>query len=286
MDIQQYIKSGILEQYVLGDLSEAERLEVAAYAQQYPAIKREIETIEGALEQLAFSSSIVPPASLENKILQRIDATDKIPNSAKPHSPKPSRQVQGGRYFKFLSFLLVACLLASLAKLYQQNTRQSALLQERNELATGLANSEKDKTDLQKDYNILLTNCIENYKTTPIGTNYNPAASFKGSAVVYQDKNNATYYLSGDLPKNVANKVYQLWALDDVDGDGNFDAPVSMGLVDFATINKGDILSVDNPSANIKGAIVGYALSEEPENEPIANRNTPDDIKIYGVLKS
>ena len=49
-DIKAYIESGILELYVLGDISAEERLQVEDMAQKYPEIKAEITEIEKSIK--------------------------------------------------------------------------------------------------------------------------------------------------------------------------------------------------------------------------------------------
>ena len=57
IDIRDYIASGVLEAYVLGDISEKERAEVESFATLHPEIKQEKEAIEVALEQYALAQS-------------------------------------------------------------------------------------------------------------------------------------------------------------------------------------------------------------------------------------
>ena len=59
-DIKSYLESGILEQYVLGDLSNEEMLEVEQNSMIYPEIKSEIIEIESALLNYALYNSIEP----------------------------------------------------------------------------------------------------------------------------------------------------------------------------------------------------------------------------------
>jgi len=53
MDIQKYIQSGILEDYVLGLVSEKEALAIEQNIVQYPALKAELNQIEDALASYA-----------------------------------------------------------------------------------------------------------------------------------------------------------------------------------------------------------------------------------------
>ena len=67
-----YIESGILELYVLGQLSAPQQEEVQAMAAQYPEIKQEIDAIELVMEQYAMQHAVRPAEGLEDKILKSI----------------------------------------------------------------------------------------------------------------------------------------------------------------------------------------------------------------------
>ena len=75
MNSKEYIESGILEAYVLGSLSDAEKREVEKYASEFPEIKKELLLIESSLENFALLSSKTPPASLKEKISSAIFET-------------------------------------------------------------------------------------------------------------------------------------------------------------------------------------------------------------------
>ena len=72
MNSKDYIESGILEAYVLGSLSDAEKSEVEKYASEFPEIKEELFLIEQSLENFASLTSKNPSASLKNKISSAI----------------------------------------------------------------------------------------------------------------------------------------------------------------------------------------------------------------------
>lgn len=67
-----YIESGILELYVLGQLSAPEQAEVEEMAAKYPEVKQEMEAIEIAMEQYAVAQAVQPGEGLDKKILERI----------------------------------------------------------------------------------------------------------------------------------------------------------------------------------------------------------------------
>ena len=91
MDIQEYISSGVLEAYVLGDLSEQEVNEVERMAKQHPEIKDEIETIEEFLSDIAQKTAIQPPEGLKEQILDRLDQGEKL--SSESGHPKRTGKI-------------------------------------------------------------------------------------------------------------------------------------------------------------------------------------------------
>lgn len=69
MDVQKYIESGVLEQYCLGLLDEAEQAYLIQMAMLYPEVKAELTAIELAFEQLSAISAVEPPNDLKQGIL-------------------------------------------------------------------------------------------------------------------------------------------------------------------------------------------------------------------------
>lgn len=61
MKINEYIESGILEAYVLGSASEAERRELLYMKAKYPEIQEALFDIELGVEEIAQQMAIIPP---------------------------------------------------------------------------------------------------------------------------------------------------------------------------------------------------------------------------------
>jgi len=68
MDMEEYINSGIIQDYCLGLLTEAESRPVEQNAILYTEVKQEIESYLQALEQYATDCAIAPPVHIKNKI--------------------------------------------------------------------------------------------------------------------------------------------------------------------------------------------------------------------------
>jgi mannose-6-phosphate isomerase-like protein (cupin superfamily) len=77
MNIQEYIGTGIIEQYCLCILAEDQMREVEALSSQYPAIRAEIQDIEGSLEGYARAYAQKPPAELEETIWLTLENLNK-----------------------------------------------------------------------------------------------------------------------------------------------------------------------------------------------------------------
>jgi anti-sigma-K factor RskA len=71
-DIKAYIETGILELYVLGDISRAEKLQVEEMAEKYPEIRAEIADIERSLEAYALANAVQPAEHLREKVLNSL----------------------------------------------------------------------------------------------------------------------------------------------------------------------------------------------------------------------
>lgn len=78
MDIKAYIDKGNLEQYCFGLFDTELGDEVDALRLAYPEVRRELDEIELAIEQLALSQAITPRPQLKNKILSALFAEETI----------------------------------------------------------------------------------------------------------------------------------------------------------------------------------------------------------------
>jgi mannose-6-phosphate isomerase-like protein (cupin superfamily) len=72
MDLQDYINSGILEQYCLGLLDSDKANQVIGYCVRYPELQDELKSIEEALEKMAAEKALTPPLQLKEKVLARL----------------------------------------------------------------------------------------------------------------------------------------------------------------------------------------------------------------------
>jgi mannose-6-phosphate isomerase-like protein (cupin superfamily) len=76
MDIKEYIESGVLEEYCLGLLNEADRSFLIQMAMLYPEIKEELIAVELAMEQLASTNALKPGHGIKQRILNTLGFGD------------------------------------------------------------------------------------------------------------------------------------------------------------------------------------------------------------------
>jgi len=80
-NIQDYIASGILERYALGELSAAEQAAVEAQAASHPEIRAELEQVQEALGFYAEAHALTPPVGLRERVLNNVMAQIVAPAS-------------------------------------------------------------------------------------------------------------------------------------------------------------------------------------------------------------
>ena len=89
MNVNDILESGLLELYVLDELSATERLTVETWATQHPEVKTELTLIEKGIEQLALSQASPLRPGLKDDIISKIEK--EIQNKDLIH-PKPAEK--------------------------------------------------------------------------------------------------------------------------------------------------------------------------------------------------
>lgn len=228
-ELRKYIESGILELYVLGQLTAAECNEVEAMAVTHPEIKAEITAIEIAMETYAMENAIAPSEGIEERIIAQIS---KPTISKTPDETKVIPLHEGGNdnQIRMLRYALIACsilLVVSLGFLFSAhkdlnmaNSQIANLSLEKEQFATTVSKLEFDKAGME---NIIAMAESKEWATIKLaGVANSPAANM----LVYWNKTNKNILINHsamDLPQTDSSHEYQLWAL--VDGK-----PVSLGV--------------------------------------------------------
>ncbi len=214
MKVEDYIASGVLEQYVLGELSEEREAEVMSYAQRYPEVRTEIDLIEESLEEIARSLAIQPRKQVWDKI------ANKINDEKRDSQDKKSKKINFLRYGVAATFTLKLMFMAvaahfwinwqhSESRLEKMQTRYDQLEQQTRQLSQAFAivNNPSFQT-------LLLKSNEENDAINPI---------------LYWNEGVTQVYVNPNaLPANDEAQQYQLWAT--VEGK-----PQSLGVFDVSS---------------------------------------------------
>ena len=195
MNLKEYIASGIIESYVMGIASEAERTEFEQMCAQYPELVAERRKFEESLEAYASEQSMRPPKEVKAKILKAIITME---NSTKPRS------------IGLLRFVAAAAviLLIGMVVLYYQVNQQNKDLANTNKLLSDKVNADEGAINkIKREVSIPNTTIVN-----MVGTKRAP----QSTANVYWDSTNSNVYLMvTNMPQLPSNKQYQLWALID-----------------------------------------------------------------------
>ncbi|MES2275603.1 MAG: anti-sigma factor [Bacteroidota bacterium] len=247
-EVKAYIESGILELYVLGEVSHEEGLQVEAMAAQHPAIRAELAEIERSMELFAGEHEIEPSPAIRDRILNsmltNLADDNTFRTKAQPVAEAPVISMHAPKNTNFYKYAFAACLallLLSTVALYnvynrlQESNGQVVALSTQNQRMTKTVSLQSEQLDVFRgDYKL--------FKLP--GTGKTPKASMMVAWSPVK-KNVIINMADLNLPVNDAEHQYQLWAI--VDGK-----PVDLGVfdakLDSATMMK-IMKSVDKPQA-------------------------------------
>lgn len=240
-NIQEYIATGILEQYALGLTSIDQNKEIIYYLSQHSELREELTKIESSLETYASTYAQVIPSDLKSRILDKISTeANKNDNSGNKNSLKNS----------ILFYVAIAALTACLIYFWNINNKSKEQIQEKtNELNAIQQKIIQDSLSLLDCSNQLEFLRNKNFNRIILkGTPKSP----QSFAMIYYDKSSRKTMLDPvDLPAAPVDKQYQLWGI--VDGK-----PVDLGVFDMDTTSRlKEIKFIDNVQA--------FAVTLEPK---------------------
>ena len=260
-NIQDYIESGILEQYALGELSRAEQAAVEAQAASNPAIGEELAQVQAALGFYAEAHAVVPPASMRERVLSNVMAqiaapaptsalraeVDSLakangqvnePRVAQPRPATPEAVVRpmssaplaapaSRSGWAMAASVALILSLAGNALFYSRWKDASAdlvaLQNDQTRFATTSQVAEKKIGALRQENDVLRS---DEFKAVALaGTKSAPTAHAR---VLFNAATHKVYVDVRSLPVLPAGKQYQLWALDK-------GKPVDAGMLTLAT---------------------------------------------------
>ena len=260
-NIQDYIESGILEQYALGELSELEKAAVEIQAASNTEIREELQQVQEALGFYAEAHAITPPTGMRERVLNNVMAqiTASAPMSVlradvdaltqtngqadafraaqplpaipeavvRPMSSAPVVVPASRSGWAMAASVALILSLAGNGLFYSRWKDASAdlvaLQNDQARFATTTRVVEQKLGDLRQENQVLRN---DEYKAVALaGTKTAPTARAR---VLFNATTHKVYVDVRSLPALPAGKQYQLWALDK-------GKPVDAGVLTLAT---------------------------------------------------
>ncbi len=216
MKAEEYISSGILEAYVLDQLSNQERVEVEQMMNEHSEIRKEVDVIEQSIEHLAVATSKEVPVELK-ETLKRNSTSSEISQAIEPVPI----------YLKYAvaASVLIAITASILAfdywnKWQVTKSRLAELVARNYQYAENLNQVNQELLDAQNSVAIMSSS---DFVHVPMNGTDNSPSSF---ATVYWNESSTKVYLSVQEMEDLSpDQQYQLWAI--IDGK-----PVDAGVFD------------------------------------------------------
>ncbi|WP_299335870.1 anti-sigma factor [uncultured Psychroserpens sp.] len=216
MDKAYILDNGILELYVLGELSESDQQQVDTAISQYPELQSHLDAIEESFEKMAFENAIDIPVNIKSELLNTISNT-----TTKTVSIAPQKSLRS--YLNIAASITVLLLIGSVYMYSQLNStkkRLEVVEQENAKLNSNIENLNNYLSETNKWYVAINDPDVQKYVLTgnammPEATVISYVNNIDKSVVI-----NTKY-----LPKLDDDHDYQMWA--DVEGE-----MINMGVID------------------------------------------------------
>ncbi len=219
MNIEEYISSGILEAYALGDLSAAERTAVEKNLAQYPELRKELVLIEEVQEQLLMKTAFQPRASVKAELFSKLEFN-------KPEAKVVVMQPAAWKYAAAASIVL-ALITSYMAYEYYGRWRASeenltTLIAQNRQMAEDYNTVNKRLDKIELDMSITDNPAFTRVVMT------DPKASGSMASVYWNEQTKEVYLSIQNMKQLAQENQYQLWAM--IDGN-----PVDAGVFDVAS---------------------------------------------------
>jgi anti-sigma-K factor RskA len=222
VNVEEFISSGILESYILGNASPEEIRKVQEMEKLYPQVRQELDAIESSLMEHAESYgdlSSRPEKELKNKLFTTASngsAQARVVPISQPAASSSLKYAVAACLALFVTSAVVNYILYT--KLDDAEKELAAMNNERSFLADQMKAQQVKLASADKDLQMVMhpANKIISLK----GSDLSPSSS---AMIVWNKNDKAVFLHVSSLPEPPAGKQYQLWAL--VDGK-----PVDAGV--------------------------------------------------------
>lgn len=219
MNLQEYIASGILESYVVGDLNDHDRAEVEDNLRQYPELRQELAKIEQAHEAILLRAAVDPPVAAKQKVMAKISSRDTSP----PAEPAPVVPA----WWKYAAAAILAVALVNGYLAYNYHARWQQSQQEVDELISQNQQLALDRNRMEQvlDTTVGTLSILSDPSFRKILLNGTENSPQSLAQVFWNPTTNEVYLDVETLTALPSDRQYQLWAI--VEG-----TPVDAGVFD------------------------------------------------------
>jgi anti-sigma-K factor RskA len=245
MDVHDWIESGILEAYVQGSATEAERREVEEMVHLHASVKAELEALELLFENMGQASAIAPPTQVYDKINYTLFGRQDSVKTATPFTAVRGVWSNNRLYRMAAVSVGILCLGSLGINIYMAGRMQSmhnsmaTLSQKQDTLSKLVAVNKHLKDSLA--HQLFMAYNPHMKMVHLMGTPQQPT----NHVMVYWDMDTKDVYVHIDrLPAPQPGMQYQLWAI----RDGK---PMDAGM-----ITDGDMLKLKTIDGNVQAFAV------------------------------
>jgi anti-sigma-K factor RskA len=219
VNLNKYIESGILEAYLLDEVTPTERAEVEQMLARHPELRQELARVEETLESMLMKSAVEPRKEVKEKLMTKITATDKAAKVVPVESTLSA--------WKLAAAALVVLFIGAtaFAVYYRQQwvsatVALSDLIAQNQQIANDYSTVNQKLDKIQQDLAVL-----ENPGYSRIILKGTPNAPEALASVYWNSASEEVFLSIQNLRILASEKQYQLWAI--VDGK-----PVDAGVFD------------------------------------------------------
>ena len=259
MNIQEYIESGKLELFLLGELTEREREEVIAMAKAHPQIQEELDALEQSMFAFDELTGKKPSPQLKEKTFASLEEDfkkEEAPKKAPAPNPAPV-ETKVVKLTPWKSFAAAASLVAVLAsaaaiyfagKFYETDQKFTALLQDQQVMADNL---NQVKLQYEETDNRLDRLVAGDFRRVEMKGEALPMQKDAKVDVFWDQKAQEVFVAVNNLNSLSDEFDYQLWAI-------GKDGPIGIGLV-----NPGEKFTLQQMQAVAEAG--AFAITIEPK---------------------
>ena len=264
MNVKEYIRSGVIESYVLGIATDAERQEFEQMCATYPEVVEARDAFERSLELELMRDAPPPPVFIREKVLLEIKPPVAENNYTEEVEEAPVRRMNPWKWIAAASLLLLA---GAGYWAYTTNEKYEDAVARQSATERQLQESTAQLQVLQQDAELLRKPGMRAVALT--GTQDAPQAQ----TTIFWDTtgvNKDVYLLINNLPQPAGDKQYQLWALLN-------NQPIDLGFIEMDVQQKRLLVKMKN----VQNA-QAFAITLEQRGR--ANTATPQGT-MYAVGK-